>query len=219
MRTEIEIIMPESWADVTLEKYLALQKDLETYKDNEEAQIAFMIYHLCGINAKQLKSLSKGSYDTIKDSLQSFLTIPKFELQRVINIDGKEYGFEPNLSKISYGAYADITKYDTLTIDDNWPKVMSILYRPIERKHGDNYAIQAYDGKIDGETFSKVKMGIHFGTLFFFVHLSKDLLNSTLNSMIIKEREEGYSTILARSGALTQRLLNSVEEMSEGYKK
>ena len=57
MRTEIEIIMPESWADVTLEKYLALQKDLETYKDNEEAQVAFMIYHLCGINAKQLKSL------------------------------------------------------------------------------------------------------------------------------------------------------------------
>jgi hypothetical protein len=36
--------------------------------------------------------------------------------------------------------------------------------------------------------------------------------------MIIKEKEEGYNTILARSGALTQRLLNSVEEMSEGYK-
>jgi len=171
MKKTIEITMPESWADVTLEKYLALQQDLETYKEDEEAQVAFMIHHLCGIDAKQLKSLSKASYDIIKDNLQNFLDIPKVELQRIINIDGIEYGFEPNLSKISYGAYADITKYDTLTIDDNWSKIMSILYRPVERKHGDNYSIKVYDGKIDGDKFNKVKMDIHFGTLFFFVHL------------------------------------------------
>ena len=53
MRTEIEIIMPESWADVTLEKYLALQKDLETYKDNES--------FVCFVE-KTILSLSKENF-------------------------------------------------------------------------------------------------------------------------------------------------------------
>ena len=37
-----------------------------------------------------------------------------YPLQRNITIEGVEYGFEPNLSKMPYGAYLDISNFDTI---------------------------------------------------------------------------------------------------------
>ena len=217
MRKEIEITIPTSWSDVTLRKYLDLQKDIQSYEDNEEAQTAFTIYHLCGIDAKALRRLSAESYNVIREKLENFIGNTEHELKRIITIDGIEYGFEPNLSKISYGAYADITKYKTITIDENWCDIMSILYRPINKKQGENYSIQAYDGTGNAELFKDLSMDIHFGALFFFVHLSTDLLNSTLNFTMatMKGLPPNFTQTLRTSGELTQRLLNLQTETSK----
>ena len=129
-------------------------------------------------------------------------------------IDGVEYGFEPNLSQISYGAYADISKYDTITIDDNWAKIMSILYRPTTKHSKDLYNIETYEGKIDGSKWLEVGMDIHFGALFFFVNLSTDLQIYTLNSLMqTEEITQDYNTTSLKNGSLTQLLLNSRMEM------
>lgn len=201
MKKELEILMPEGWQDVTLKKYLDLSKDLINYEDDEEAQVALMLYHLCGIDANILTQLSTQSFNQLKHELNVFMQPSELPLQRIINIDGIEYGFEPNLSKISYGAYADISKYDTIQIDDNWAKVVSILYRPIISKgNNDTYSIQPYTGEINESLFLTLPMDIHFGALFFFVHLSKDLLNYTLNSTIPMEKLIPYKSILEESG-------------------
>jgi len=47
MKKEIKIEVPQSWSAVTLKDYLALRKDMETYKDNEEAITACLFHHLC----------------------------------------------------------------------------------------------------------------------------------------------------------------------------
>jgi hypothetical protein len=205
MKKEIEIIMPEGWHDITLKQYLALQTDLKNYEDDEEAQIALMLYHLCGIDAKMLQSLSQASFNRLKIELNTFMQPTEIPLKRIIEIDGIEYGFEPNLSKIAYGAYADISKYDTIQIDNNWAKIMSILYRPIVNKGGaETYTIKPYDGVIDEKKFLSVPMDIQFSTLFFFVRLSKDLLNSILNSTIATEMSPHFKSILEESGKLIQ---------------
>jgi len=211
MKKTIEITMPESWADITLRQYLDLSKELENYVDDEEAQTAILLYKLCGIDTSVLKNISKQSYNVLKNDLAKFMNITEMELQRKIFVNGIEYGFEPNLSKIAYGAYADISKYDTIQIDDNWAKIMSILYRPIERTNRDTYSIRGYEGKIDDELFLNVGMDVHFGCLFFFVNSLTDLLSSTLNySMEMAKAEEHpiFNTILAKNGSLMQLLLN-----------
>ena len=38
-------------------------------------------------------------------------------LSAIIKVNGKEYGFI-NLSKITYGEYLDLTRFDEITIDD-----------------------------------------------------------------------------------------------------
>jgi hypothetical protein len=218
MKRNIEITMPESWADVSLKKYLTLQSELESYSDDEEAQTAIMLHHLCEFPPEYINNIPKASYEELKKGLITFLNPADMPLQTLIWIDGIEYGFEPNLSQIAYGAYADISKWDTVTIDDNWARIMSILYRPVLTKanKGDLYSIIPYEGKIEPEKFEKLGMDIHFGALFFFVHSLMDLLNYTLNSLTPMELRHNFNTILPKSGNLTQLLLNSRMEILEG---
>ena len=206
MRKEVTVKIPDSWKDITLRTYLNLQKDLEAHSDNEIAQLHFTMYHFCGIDVETITSMTKDSHDKIKRSLDNLINNQETKLQRIITIDGIEYGFEPNLSKMAYGAYVDITKYDTLAIDTNWAKIMSILYRPIVEKKKDKYAIASYNGDIDDELFLDVDMSVHFGVWFFFINTLKDLLNVTLNFTNLKLPPNIKSTLEKSGKAILQSL-------------
>ena len=208
MKQTITIEIPTSWKDVTLKQYLLMQADLENYRDDEEAQTALMLHHLCKIQPEYLKGLSADAYNLLRAKLGEFVSPDGIELKRFVYIDGTEYGFEPNLSKMSYGAYADITQWDTITIDKNWAKIMDILYRPVTKKKGDRYQIEAYTGEIDENKWLDVDMETHWGTLFFFVHLQKDLLNATQKYLKGMELPPNIKSTLVKSGEVMQRLLN-----------
>ena len=199
---EIELKVPTSYADITLKQWIDLQNELEAYKDDANAVTALMLYHLCGLEPKYMKGIAVDDYSLVKTQLESFLSNTDLPLQRIITIDGVEYGFEPNLSQMSYGAYADITQYKDLTIDKNWAKIMSVLYRPIKHKKGDMYSIEAYDGVMREDMFLKVGMDVHFGTLFFFVNLLMDLLKGILKSTMAMDMNLNIKQILERSGRL-----------------
>jgi len=213
MVKEIELKVPTSYADISLAKWIELQNELQNYKDEPNAVTAIMLYHLCGLEPKYLKTITVDDYTLVKSELEGFLGNVDLPLQRIIKIDGIEYGFEPNLSQMSYGAYADITQYKQLTIDNNWAKIMSILYRPVTHKKGEMYSIKAYDGEMREEMFLNVGMDIHFGALFFFVNLLMDLLNSILNSTMAKDIHPNIKQILERSGQLIPHSLTSPVEI------
>ena len=210
---ELELKVPTSYADITLKQWIELQNELQAYKDDADAVTALMLYHLCGLEPKYLKSISIDDYALVKTSLESFLGNTDLPLQRIIKIGDTEYGFEPNLSQMSYGAFADITQYKDLTIDKNWAKIMSVLYRPIKHKKGEMYSIEAYDGEMTEELFLEVSMDIHFGALFFFVNLLMDLLKGILKSTMEKDIHPNIKQILERSGQLIPHSLTSPAEI------
>jgi len=212
MVKEVTLSIPQSYGDISLKKWLDFQTQLKNYEDDEDAITALMFFHLCGLEPAYLKGLSIDDYADIKSQLELFLTNTDLPLQRIIKIDSIEYGFEPNLSQMTYGAYADITSFKELTIDENWPKIMSILYRPVVHKKGEMYSIESYKGTMDADKFLEVGMDVHFGALFFFVNLSTDLLKGILNSTMEMDIPPNYKPILERSGQLIQRLLNSPAE-------
>jgi hypothetical protein len=210
---EIELKIPTSYSDIKLKKWLELQKELINYQDNEEAVTALMLFHLCGLQPEYISSMPVDTYMEIRNELSNFINNVDLPLQKFIYIDGVEYGFEPNLSNMTYGSFADITKYNDIKIDDNWASIMSILYRPVEKKQGDMYTIQSYSGKLNPNLFLDVPMDIHFGCLFFFVNLSKDLLSFILKSTMETELPPNIKSILGKNGEHTQRLLNLQEEI------
>ena len=215
MRQEIEIKVPQDWSAVTLEQYLRLQKDLKVYGEDDVAYIATLLYHLCGVKPTMIPQLPTDVLNSIKTDLRGFMGDANYELQRIIRVDGKKYGFEPNLSKMSYGAYLDITKWENITIDKNWNKIMSVLYRPVVSERAGFYTIEPYDSEnTNPELFDSVGMDIHFGTLFFFLHTLTDLVNDTLNSLKEEELPLSIKSILGKNGELIKQLYNYREMIS-----
>lgn len=212
MIKEIELSIPSSYADIPLKKWLELQKELVNYEGDEDATTALMLFHLCGLQPEYLGGISVEDFAKIKYQLSTFISNADLPLQRIIEIDGVEYGFEPNLSQMTYGAYADITKYDMIQIDENWTKIISVLYRPIVKKNGNLYTIKPYSGEYDKEMWLNVGMDVHLGALFFFVNLQMDLLSYTLNFSTLKGLPPNTKSILEKSGKVIQQSLNSQKE-------
>jgi hypothetical protein len=188
---KVKVRIPTNWNDITLETYLKYRKTLDLYKDDDEddeidmvnKSIIIALDILCGVAPTFASQMPVEMLSHVMDSLNKFMSDTTFDLQRIITIDGVEYGFEPNLSNIAYGAYLDISKYDKITIDTNWPKIMAILYRPIVSKTGKLYEIKEYTGMEDDTIFLKTTMDINFGCMFFFINLSRDLTLYTLKSL------------------------------------
>jgi hypothetical protein len=209
MKKEVKIVVPNDWSAVTLKKYLELRKDMANYEDDKDAVVACMFLHLCDFPVEYINGLRYDTYNEILTDLVSFLNKIEYPLEKIIEIDGIEYGFEPNLSQMAYGAYVDITKYESINIDDSWAEIMSILYRPVTKKVGQLYEIQPYSGEIDKERFLNVTMDKHFGAVFFFKSLLMDLSKDTLSSLMdLKEISPSISTTLERSGKLIHQLSN-----------
>lgn len=209
MKQEIKIEVPTKWSAVTLKQYLALRKDLDTYAGEEDAITACLFHHLCKFPLEYIQQLDINTYIAIRQDLINFFNNVDLPLQKFITIDGVEYGFEPDLSRMAYGAYVDISKYETFEINEKWAEIMSILYRPLNKTTGKLYDIKAYDGNIDGEKFMNVSMDIHFGTLFFLKTLLKDLLKDTQKSLMeLTGLPQNIKSVLEKNGNLTQVLSN-----------
>ena len=65
-------------------------------------------------------------------------------LTMVLDIDGQEYGFHPNLSDLTLGEFVDLDNY-CKDIWKNMHKTMAILYREVTKKKGKKYGIVDYD--------------------------------------------------------------------------
>jgi hypothetical protein len=209
MIQEIKIEVPNDYSGITLRQYLLLQRDITNYEGDEEATNAALFYHICGIEPNILSQLDTNTFARIKSQLYQFLGNINFLLQRTITIDGVKYGFEPNLSKMSYGAYLDISKFENMGIDENWPKILSVLYRPIVKERGGLYSIQEYKGWKEWETdkWYGVNMDFHFGCFFFFNRLYKDLSLGILNSLKgSPEIPRNIKSILDESGEVINQL-------------
>jgi hypothetical protein len=199
---KVKVRIPTNWNDITLETYLKYRKTLDLYKDDDEDDIDMIdksiiiaLDILCGVAPNFASQMPIEMLQHVMDSLNSFMSKTEFDLQRIITIDGIEYGFEPNLSNMTYGAYLDISKYDKITIDNNWTKIMSILYRPIVSKSGKLYEIKEYTGMEDEKLFLKTTMDTNFGCISFFLHLRSDLALYTLKSL----KEGGETNLLLQS--------------------
>ena len=216
MKQVLEIKVPNDYSAITLTKFLQMQKDLKMYEDDEEAKLATLFYHLCGIEPSTMQKIDTATFTQIKEQLLSFVAQEKFDLIPFVNINGVKYGFEPNLSEIAYGAYVDISKYDELNINENWEKIMAILYRPVTKEIGRLYELAPYTGKEPSEHWRDINMDVHFGALFFFINLSKGLSRNILKSLIQNHQEipANIKSILEKSGDLINRLSLYQEENS-----
>jgi hypothetical protein len=140
-----EFKLINSWEDVTLEKWLQLI-DFETGSKTEEATET--IAALSNIPKQLVKELALSDVAVIMNRIAALQQKQDTKLKKIIEIDGIEYGFHPDLDSITLGEYADIETFIKNGMEKNMPEVMAVLFRPIKEKKNDIYIIDAYDGDI-----------------------------------------------------------------------
>jgi len=169
-----EFKLINSWEDVTLEKWLQLI-DFETGTKTEEATET--IAALSNIPKQLVKELALSDVATIMSRIAELQQEQDTKLKRIIEINGIEYGFHPDLDSISLGEYADIEQFIKNGIEKNLPELMAVLYRPVKDKKNDIYIIDAYDGDIRLRTEEMKQMSAQQvqSALVFFYTLGKEL--------------------------------------------
>ena len=112
-------------------------------------------------------------------------------LKRIIEIDGKRYGFHPDLDSITLGEYADIESFIKADIQKNLPELCAVLYRPIVEEKNDIYTIEAYDGNISirAEEMRKMSAEQVQSALVFFWHFVT-VLSMTMESSLTQRMKE-----------------------------
>ena len=120
-----EFKLINSWEDVTLEKWLQLI-DFETGSKTEEATET--IAALSNIPKQLVKELALRDVAVIMSRIAELQQKQDTKLKRIIEIDGIEYGFHPDLDSITLGEYADLETFIKGGIEKHLPEVMAVLY-------------------------------------------------------------------------------------------
>ncbi len=178
-----------SWTEVTLEKWLKLVS-FKTGTKTKEARET--IAALSDIPKNVIDQLELKDVALIMEKVSDLQKDEDSSLKRVIEIDGKRYGFHPDLNSITLGEYADIENFIKNDIEKNLPELMAVLYRPIvEETSSGVYTIEAYDGDITIRTEKMKKMAIEQvqSALVFFYHFAQVLL-MILQSFLIRKQME-----------------------------
>jgi hypothetical protein len=163
-----------SWEEVTLEKWLKL---IDFQKGTKSKEAEETIAALSTIPKDLIKQLELKDVAVIMSKLSELQAKQDSSLKRVIEVEGKRYGFHPNLSEITLGEFADLETMIKNDIEKNMPEVMAILYRPIVDEENDVYTIEAYDGDISirAEQMKKMSAEQVQSALLFFYNLGKEL--------------------------------------------
>ena len=169
-----EFKLISKWEDVTLEKWLKL---IDFHNGTKSKEAEETIAALSNIPKDLIKQLELKDVAVIMGKLSELQAKQDSSLKRVIEIEGKRYGYHPRLDEITLGEYADLETMIKNDIEKNMPEVCAILYRPIVEENNDVYTIEAYDGNISirAEEMKKMSAEQVQSALVFFYHLGKEL--------------------------------------------
>jgi len=160
--------------------------------DINSEDAAKTIKELSDIPKKLIKELSLSDVAVMLNWISELQAKQDTKLKRIIEINGIEYGFHPDLDSLTLGEYADIETFIKKGIEKRLPDLMSVLYRPIKQKHENGvYIIDAYDGDIRmrAEEMKKMSAEQVQSAMVFFYHLGK-LLCEILPLYLIQKQKE-----------------------------
>lgn len=186
-----EYQIPERWTQVKLGDY---QNYIEQTKDVTDAVTLNLLTISCftGIPYEKVEKIRKGDVDLVLIEFEKLLSKKmNTTLNMIIEIDGVEYGFNPNLKDMTLGEFVDLDNY----LEDAWKNmhiIMAILYRPITSKKKKKYSIQEYDG-VDMKRAKMFKDKLSIATVngasSFFLHIGNEYHMTLLSSLNKEQRE------------------------------
>ena len=195
----IEITIPESLDDITLDQY-------QVFSKIEEPTIDQTLTTFLNISQKELNMLPADKIEGFAEQINSVFEQDK-QFTPTFILNGVKYGFIPKLDSITYGENKDLTTY--LNDFDNMNKAMAVMYRPIIHEQRGKYLIEDYEGSSKySEVMKQAPLSVVLGATVFFYNLTNGLLKAIPN--YLGEELEKESKDLLKSGEITKKQLHSL---------
>ena len=198
--------LPQNLSEVTIDKYIKAINIIE----NEDVELVVMLRLLSLFTEKSIEQLVEYSLNELDKNYQHIAKVlnekPKF--QKTFFLDGKEYGFIPNLEQIKSGEYIDLTNH----LGKDILASMAVMYRPITRKFKDVYDIEKYNGTDNKEIFKNAPISVYLGAQVFFWNLTNDLLK-LMPQFLEKELTAEQIADLEKNGVGLSQLNELVENI------
>ena len=194
------------------QKYLALLDSLGVHDENYEHDHEYFSMKVLQI----FLGLDKDQVLTLKASDVTFLTN---HIINMVNLEEDtplvtefkmdtpkgtvEFGFEPKLDDMAFGALIDLDTY--IRSDKDLHKMMAVLYRPIKERWKDTYTIYDYSGtEAWAEVMRDAPFAVAVSARLFFYRLWRDLPKAIATSSQVKqatqELVQNYRQVLEKSG-------------------
>ena len=210
----IKINIPTRLKDITLRQYKRYLR-LEDSVEDQRFLNAKMIEIFCSVPLEKVMLLK------VKDSTEiSNIITDIFEekpsLVKRFELNGVEYGFQPQLDELTLGEYIDL---DTFIGDwENMERAMNVLYRPIIVKLKDKYKIDKYVVSND-EFLLDMPMDAVLSSIFFLWNLGLDL-SKIMTGYLDKGETEALTQYLdsEKNGAGISQFIHSLKEMLDDLK-
>ena len=188
---EIKLTIPDNWSDITIETYQKYVK-IQEGKGSEKNKVVKSLALLCNTTPFVVKKMDYKDLLEIMSIIKTMIdTEPKDEeFRKTFVFKKEEYGFVPNLSKLSTGEYIDLETYCKQPIE-NLHIIMSILYRKITFKRNERFAIENYDpDEFKEELFKDCPMDIALSSLGFFLTLGSVLARTSQHFLQVQEMKQ-----------------------------
>jgi hypothetical protein len=216
----IELEVPQTLNDITLEQYQKYMKVMDAHKDAEQTDELTNFLNMklveifCNISLAEVDKISLRGFNKVLEILNNAFS-EKPKLITRFKFEGVDMGFIPKLDDMSIGEYIDIE-----TNIHDWSKMhiaMSVLYRPVNFKLGDKYTISPYEGKEEIQNIMKgMPMDVVLSSMLFFCDLGKLLLTAIpkyIPKNLTKENLQMLETHLAKNGDGINQFMHSLKEM------
>jgi hypothetical protein len=228
MSKKIKLSVPATQADIPLHKY---QKYAKIVQDNAKEELAEDFVRIkileifCDITLKEAYELPINELDGVVTHILSIMSEKAILQRRFTMTDPKgktvEFGFMPNMDKMSLGEYVDLEKY--ISDWNTMHRALAVMYRPIVAGKGEFYEIEKYEGSDKyADIMKDSPVTVALGSMVFFYNLGTELLRVTTHSLqkqALKELQGLKTNPSEKNGDGINRYMLLLEEMSENLKK
>lgn len=184
----MELRLPHRWSDLTLAELQVMMTS-----ENQLERISICT----GQSVDKLRTMPQKLIEAAGAHIDQLLTQETARFEKVVEMDGKRFGFVPDWDAFTAGEWIDLETY----LEDFWKnahKVMAVLFREVTYELGEKYEVKKYTAKEDASIFEEMPADLVSGTLLFFWTTRNELLLN-MKSSLLEVAEAAIQS--AKSGA------------------
>lgn len=170
----------KDWSDITIGQY---QEMMLVESTNEITRFIECMAIALDCDPQTIRDMQMADYSKLRDRMAFISTEPKNEINNIIEVDGIEYGLEPDINLMTAGVFIDAEQFKQDPIV-NLHNSVALIYRPVISKKGLEYQIEPHQAKgfeKRANLFAdKLSIEVVLGATLFFSLLGIELSTNIL---------------------------------------